>query len=99
VHYLETDTQHPDQDLDLVLSNEMRQYYADADRHASQSRGSLIEIDNFGQATGSIPPNDTSNPFKALVQRNTLLEEKLEKMMAIVESLQSSPTQTSQSSN
>ncbi len=96
---METDTQHPDQDLDLVLSNEMRQYYADADRHASQSSGSLIEIDNVGQATGSLPTNDTSNPFKALVQRNTLLEEKLEKMMAIVESLQSSPTHTSQSSN
>ena len=89
----------PDPDQDLVLTDEMRQYYADADRHTSQSSGSLVKIDNYGQATGFLPSDPTSTPFKELVQRNTLLESKLEKMMAIVESLQSFPAPTSQPSN
>src|SRR6266540_5718674 len=97
VHFLETEQQHPDRDLDL--SDEMRQYYADADRHASQSSGSLIEIDNYGQATGFLPSDPTSSPFKELVHRNTLFESKLEKMMMIVESLQSSSAPPSQSSH
>ncbi len=97
VHFLETEQPNPDRDLDL--SDEMRQYYADADRHASQSSGSLVEIDNYGQATGFLPSDPTSSPFKELVHRNTLLESKLEKMMAIVESLQSSPTPSSQPSH
>jgi len=77
----------------------MHQYYADADRHTSQSSGSLIEIDNFGQATGFLLSDPTSIPFKELVQHNTLLESKLKKMMAIVESFQSSPAPTSQPSH
>ena len=87
VHFLKNDL--PDPDQDLVPTKEMSQYYADADRHTSQSSGSLIEIDNYGQATGFLPSDPTSSLFKELVQRNTLLESKLEKMMAIVKSLQS----------
>jgi len=97
VHFLETEQQHPDRDLDH--SDEMRQYYADADHHASQSSGSLVKIDNYGQATGFLPSDPTSSLFKELVHRNTLLESKLEKMMAIVESLQSSPAPPPQPSH
>ena len=97
VHFLETEQPNPDRDLDL--SDEMRQYYADADCHASQSSRSLVEIDNYGQATGFLPSDPTSFPFKELVHRNTLLESKLEKMIAIVESLQSSPAPPSQPSH
>ena len=97
VHSLETEQQDPDQDL--VLTDEMRQYYADANRHASQSSGSLVEIDNFGQATGFLLSDPISTPFKELVQCNSLLESKLEKMMVIVESLQSSLASPSQSSH
>ena len=97
VYFLETEQQDPDQDL--VLTDEMRQYYADADRHTSQSSGSLVKIDNYGQATGFLPSDPTSTPFKELVQHNTLLESKLEKMMAIVESLQSSSAPPSQPSH
>src|SRR6266542_2381635 len=88
VHFLEIDYQTLKQDL--VLSDEMRQYYADADYHASQSSGNLVEIDNYGQAIGFLPSDPTSTPFKELVHYNTLLESKLEKIIAIVESLQSS---------
>ena len=97
VHFLETEQQDPDQDL--VLIDEMRQYYADTDHHASQSSGSLVEIDNYNQATGFLSSDPTSSPFKELVHRNTLLESKLEKMMAIVESLQSSSASPSQPSH
>ena len=67
----------------------MRQYYADADCHTSQSGSSLVEIDNYDQATGFLPSNPISIPFKELVYRNILLESKLKKMMKLVESLQS----------
>ena len=87
VHFLKTEQPNPDRDLDL--SDEMRQYYADADRHASQCSSSLVEIDNYGQATSFLLSDPTSSPFKELVHRNMLLESKLEKMMAIVASLQS----------
>ena len=97
VHFLKNDL--PDPDRDLVPTKEMSQYYADADRHASQSSDSLIEIDNYGQATGFLPSDPTSSSFKELVQCNTHLESKLEKMMAIVKSLQSFPAPTSQPSN
>ncbi len=97
VHFLETEQQDPDQDL--VLTDKMRQYYADADHHAFQSSGSLVEIDNFDQATGFLPSDLTSISFKELVQHNTLLESKLEKMIVIVESLQSSPAPPSQPSH
>src|SRR6266540_2314795 len=97
VHFLETEQ--PNLDRDLDLSDEMRQYYANADRHASQSSSSLVEIDNYGQATGFLPSDPTSTSFKELVYRNSLLESKLEKMMAIVKSLQSSPTPPSQPSH
>ncbi len=89
----------PDPDQDLVLTDEMRQYYADADRHTSQSSGSLVKIDNYGQATGFLPSDPTSTPFKELVQHNTLLESKLKKMIVIVESLKSSPVSPSQLSH
>jgi len=94
---LENEQPNPDRDLELL--DEMRQYYADADCHASQSSSSLIEIDNYGQATGFLPSDPTSSPFKELVHRNTLLESKLEKIMAIVESLQSSSAPSSQPSH
>ena len=97
VHFLKTEQPNPDRDLEF--SDEMRQYYADADRHASQSSGSLVEIDNYGKATGFLSSDPTSSPFKELVHRNTLLESKLEKMMAIVESLQSSSAPPSQPSH
>ncbi len=97
VHFLEIEQ--PDPDGDLVLSDEMRQYYTDADRHASQSSGSLVEIDNYGQATGFLPSDPTSSPFKELVHHNMLLESKLEKMIVIVEFLQSSPAPPSQPSH
>ncbi len=97
VHFLETEQPNPDRDLDLL--DEMHQYYADADHHASQSSGSLVEIDNYGQATGFLPSDPTSSLFKELVHHNTLLESKLEKMMVIVKSLQSSSTPPSQSSH
>ena len=93
VYFLETEQQDPDQDL--VLTDEMRQYYADIDHHTSQSSGSLVEIDNFGQATSFLPSDPTSILFKELVQHNTLLKSKLEKMIAIVESLQSFPAPSS----
>jgi len=97
VHFLENEQ--PDPNRDLVLSDEMRQYYADADHHASQSSGSLVEIDNYGQATGFLLSDPTNTPFKELVKCNTLLESKLEKMIAIVESLQSFPAPPSQPSH
>ena len=77
----------------------MRQYYADADRHTFQSSSNLVEIDNFGQAIGFLSSDPTSIPFKELIYRNALLESKLEKMIAIVEFLQSSPALSSQPSH
>ena len=97
IHFLENEQQDPNKDL--VLTDEMRQYYANADHHASQSSGSLVEIDNYGQATSFLSSDPTSTLFKELVQHNTLLESKLKKMMAIVESFQSSPAPTSQPSH
>ena len=93
IHFLKNDQLDPDRDL--VLTDEMHQYYADADHHTSQSSSSLVEIDNFDQATGFLPSDLTSISFKELVQHNTLLESKLKKMIAIVESLQSFSVQPS----
>ncbi len=81
------------------MSDERRQYSADADCYASQSSGSLIEIDNLDQATGFLPSDPTSTPFKKLVHRNALLESKLKKMIVIVESFQFSPTPAFQPSH
>jgi len=90
---LETDYQDPAQDLEI--SDEMHQYYADTNRHATQNSSSLVEINNFGQATGFLSSDPTNTLFKELVHYNTLLESKLKKMMAIVKSFQSSPAPSS----
>ncbi len=79
----------------MKISDKIRHYYADADRHASQSNGSLVEIDNFGQVTGFLPSDPTSISFKELVYHNVILESKLKKMMKLVESLQSVPAPSS----
>jgi len=81
---LEYDYQKSNQNL--KLSNEMRHYYDDADRHAFQSNGNLVEISNLSQVTSFLPFNFTSTPFKELVTHNALLKSKLEKMIAIVKS-------------
>ncbi len=77
----------------------MRQYYTDADHHASQSHDNIVKISNLGQITGFLSSDPTSTPFKELVTHNALLKSKLEKMMAIVESLQSSSALSSQPSH
>ena len=59
------------------------------DCHTSQSSGSLVEIDNYDQATGFLSSDPISIPFKELVYHNILLESKLKKMIKLVESLQS----------
>ncbi len=77
----------------------MQYYYIDADYHASQSNGSLIKISNLGHITGFLQSDPTSISFKELVNHNALLETKLKKIMAIVESFQSSLTFSTQPSH